>query len=105
MIKRHLTAKQREALECLKANGIIYVTRATRAAAHQLAYATLCYLRREKLVVIGASGAYELTEAGAAALESGLYEKQPQVLVMRTSLKVFEGNKAHQNAGHPGRSA
>lgn len=93
MIKRHLTADQRKALECLA--GTVSIP-ATCAKAHQLTQATLYYLKREKLVVLTDGGSYAITEAGRASVESGMYEKQPHVLNMPVSAKkVDDGRTAH----------
>lgn len=102
MIKRHLTEQQRTALVCLNAGSVP----ATLTPAHQLTQATLSYLKREKLVVINDHGSYAITEAGRAALESGLYEKQPHVLIMPvTAKKVDDGRTAHMTYTGPGKSA
>lgn len=92
MIKRHLTELQRNALMCLSGGSIP----ATLTPAHQLTQATLSHLKREKLVVLTDSGSYAITEAGSAALESGMYEKQPHLLVMPASMKKADsGRTAH----------
>lgn len=103
MIKRHLTEQQRNALVCLHAGSIP----ATLAPAHQLTQATLSYLKREKLVVISDAGSYAITEAGSAALESGMYDKQPHVLLMPASMKTADaGRAAHLTyTTGPGKSA
>lgn len=101
MIKRHLNDKQRAALECLAMTGTLPVT---CAATHQLTQATLSYLKREKLVVINDAGSYAITEAGRAAIECGLYEKQPQMLIIPEGVKKADaGRTAHLNySGQPG---
>lgn len=101
MIKRHLTEQQRNALVCLHAGSVP----ATLAPAHQLTQATLSYLKREKLVVINDHGSYAITDAGRAALESGMYEKQPQILVFPVTAKPIDPKEAGRVLNNPKKKA
>lgn len=82
MIRRYLTPSQRIALYSLQYHNGIPAMSLRR---YDVAIETIYALKREKLVVEGDDARYRITEAGAAALESGLYEKQPQLLIIRVS--------------------
>lgn len=87
MIKRLLTTLQLETLALIyskTSGGAVVLTLKQRGDLS----APLSVLRREKLVTCDQIGSYALTEAGAEALSTGMYEKQPHALRMPVSLKT-----------------
>lgn len=77
MIKRHLTQQQRGALETLQQlNGVPGLSLRLR----NIALETVHSLMRQKLAVEGDDALYRVTEAGAEALKTGLYERHPILL-------------------------
>lgn len=87
MIKRRLTTVQLETLALIHSKtsgGAVVLTLKQRGDLS----APLSVLRREKLVTCDQIGSYALTEAGAEALSTGLYEKQPHTLNMPESAKI-----------------
>lgn len=76
MIKRRLNQHQRRTLEVLLRSGAIGV-KPICLRLHQIAFAAVVGLKREKLAYEAENGSYLITEAGRRALVEGLYEKQP----------------------------
>lgn len=101
MIKRHLTEEQTKALALLNDIGPILLC---SASGPDVSGAAFRFLVREKLAARTDRAAYAITEAGVAALSSGMYEKQPHVLMMpcgkpaaaaaRTAHLTYTGPKA-----------
>ena len=103
MIKRHLTEEQSKALTLLNDMGSILLCSASGPDVRSTAFR---FLIREKLAVRNERAAYVITEAGKAALASGLYEKQPHVLIMPvTAKKIDDGRHAHLTYTGPEKSA
>lgn len=90
MIKRQLTEAQRAALETLQQlNGVPGLSLRLR----KITLETVHGLMRQKLAVEGDDALYRVTEAGAEALKTGLYERNPIKLRVPTASKPKQVSK------------
>jgi len=101
MILRHLNQKQSSTLNTLVKQGGIPAMSLRR---YDIALETIYALKREKLVTETNDARYSVTEAGSAALDTGLYEKQPQLLIIAVS-SAPKKHPSRPAPAHNGRSA